>query len=102
MKHFHYYGYKTTGKKAKKVAITGIVQDDILFIGVAHCSNDDQFVKKTGRELSTGKAMLNPITTIQVYNPDRCINTFFEFCKKTTKKPLRTGKRSYTICVNTK
>lgn len=44
-------------KKRRRFTVCGILKDDgYLNIGISICSNDDIFVKKTGREIALAKA----------------------------------------------
>lgn len=47
-------------KKGKKIGNTVaiLVKDDMIFIGEAVCSPEDQFNKKIGRELALSRAIL--------------------------------------------
>lgn len=40
-----------------RFTITGIVDDDDLVMGIAICSEQDQFCKETGRTVSTGRVL---------------------------------------------
>lgn len=62
MKTFHFYGTKPIGRKnkLKRIAITGILEKNTLKIGTAVCSLKDQFNRKTGRLISTGRAIKKP------------------------------------------
>lgn len=49
------YFYSNPSDKGR-VAIAGIVKDRKIYLGFAHCSPNDQFLKKRAREISYGRA----------------------------------------------
>ena len=94
-KTFHYYGYKRSRDNSKKLAISGVVIGNTMRVGIATCNYEDQFRKKTGRELSIGKAIACPNEIIDLTNKNlnRLSDIFLQYCKKRSKTPLGTGKK---------
>jgi len=66
----------------KRVTIAGIVENNIIKIGVATCSLKDQFTKVKGRELSAGRAIANPEQTVMIPTGQTATKTFVDFSKQ--------------------
>lgn len=52
----------------RRHTIVGVVQDDLLLIGVSAVSNKDTFKKKLGIEIATGRALKKPFKKIEKLN----------------------------------
>lgn len=63
--HFH---VNPPSKDEKRATFTGIITDTDLNIGIATCSKKDQFSRKKGRVISTGRAVSKPLFVVNVSN----------------------------------
>lgn len=83
-KTFHFH-INPPQKGAPKVSFSGVVEENtnLLSIGLSKCSKNDQFDRKKGRLISTGRAIKSPVMRIDVSNiaeRDVC-DTFVQQCK---------------------
>lgn len=60
-KHLRKFKYKALQNEA--TIATLITDDGSVNVGLAICSNNDQFAKKTGRELALERAKTSPLMT---------------------------------------
>lgn len=76
--------FRTKPQKGKKrVTIAGIIENNnTIKIGVAICSLKDQFTKIKGREVSAGRALVNPEQVIEIPEGKTAIRAFVEFSKQ--------------------
>lgn len=78
--HFH---VNPPTKGAQRATFTGVVENQTIKIGLATCSKKDQFDRKKGRLISTGRAITKPLFTINVENKEvrDYSDTFVRQCK---------------------
>ena len=63
-----------------RVTFCGIVGEDFIDIGVARCSEHENYNKRIGRRLAGKRAIENPQYRIRIINKDRIMNQFNTFC----------------------
>ena len=75
-------------RRAPRVTICGIYDDEqnTLNFGVARCSEKDRFIKRIGRELSTERALHNPIMIMKCNDKIFFGNIFIEVAKELSYK----------------
>lgn len=92
-KNLHFYqdiNVEWKDKKIKrKIAISAIVEDNVMKFGRAECSEKDTFDKKKGRIISEGRANKTPFHTINLseekYTGKRVTDIFIDYCKEVVK-----------------
>jgi hypothetical protein len=69
----HYYHYHYDRKSGKTFTISGIVLENTravvkpkyrMLMGVAACSKKDRFVKRVGRSIASGRAVVKPLASV--------------------------------------
>lgn len=84
---YYFHGFKTVetpkGVMKRRVSIAALQQDNKLIIGVAQCSDKDQFKKELGRTISEGRALKKPTETIEFI--DMPGKTFHAWCQEYCK-----------------
>lgn len=69
------------------VTVCGIYDESTgkLNIGIARCSEKDNFVKKVGKELAYNRAVNNPYITVQLPVGSKFSNLFYDIAKNLVK-----------------
>ncbi len=62
-------------------AVAGVLINGTLYSGIARCSKKDQFIKIKGRTIAKSRAILEPVKSIKLENPDKLTETFIENAK---------------------
>lgn len=73
---------KTTNEKGQRRTIAAKVIDNKMSIGVSICGPRDQFNKKLGRVIATGRAEKNPVKQIRIRTGEDPRVVFFRAIKK--------------------
>jgi len=84
-KPYYLYGSKKAGKKNKeerRVTIAGVVVDNVLFFGKSECSPKDQFTKKKGRAIASGRALKHPMNKVEINDSHVIGKIFVEVAKE--------------------
>lgn len=88
-----YIFYSKVEKNQPRVTVAGFVKDNVLYTAVARCSKKDQFVRKIGRAIATGRLRkhiyynLIPITDTTEVN-----KLFVEVAKEAAEDLRATGR----------
>ena len=75
--------------KMPKLTICGYLEGLRLSFGVALCEPCDNYNKKVGRKISTGRAVQKPYKVINL-KQERCYDIFMRECKEIEKELLTT------------
>ncbi len=66
----------------RNVTFAGIVHEDKVLIGLAECSEKDQFVKAKGRLIATGRANAKPCHILEIKPNTSISKQFVEACRR--------------------
>lgn len=79
-----FYHSPFEGNKKPRVTICGVIREDNVFvnvylsIGIARCSEKDNFNKKKGRTIAKGRAYKNSIVTSSYSNEREAEKAFYD------------------------
>lgn len=78
-------------KGLKEKTVTGIYNEKnhTLKIGVSTCSLNDQFNKKLGRKISSGRAQVKPDTIIESKDYRAALENFHTYCNSLGGKQVK-------------
>lgn len=89
-----YIFYSKVEKNQPRVTVAGLVKDNVLYTAVARCSKKDQFVRKIGRAIATGRLQKNIYyNSIPITDTTKANKLFVEVAKKVAED-LRTTSRN--------
>jgi hypothetical protein len=66
-----YYYHTKQNNNGRRATFAGVVENGTIKIGLAVCSNKDQFQKRIGRNISGNRARIAPISTVPIMNDVR-------------------------------
>ena len=67
--------------KIPRLTVCGYLEGRILSFGISLCQGNDNFSRKLGRKISTGRAINKPYKVIKL-EEKKCYNTFINNCKE--------------------
>lgn len=88
-KTIYFYGNKTVDKQVggktvqvvRRVALAGVVNEDqTINVGLAMCSEKDNFVKSKARVIATGRAIKKPYEMIRIPDGQKAGQVFNGYC----------------------
>lgn len=85
-KTYYLYGSKTVQWKnqpeERRVTIAGVLVDKVLFFGKSECSPKDNFTKKKGRAIASGRAVKHPLNRVEINDSHIVGKIFVEVAKE--------------------
>ena len=69
-------------KEQRRVTIAGVIVDNILFFGKSECSPKDNFTKKKGRAIASGRALKHPMNRVEINDSHVIGKIFVEVAKE--------------------
>lgn len=73
-----YFTHGQSKKSGRRFTICALIRKGKTFIGIAECSLEDQFSRKTGRKTAENKAVHNPIASYETTDKKTAINHMHE------------------------
>lgn len=93
---YNYYPKNDSPQGHGRVSFAGVVENNVLKVGVAVCGRKECFNKKRGRTIAQARAAKKPFFELPVENLEnkQISNSFINLCKNTEiKVPYGTGER---------
>lgn len=89
-----YIFYSKVEKNRPRITMAGFVKDNVLYTAVARCSKKDQFVRKIGRSIATGRLQKSIYYNIIPITDTTKTNKLFVEVAKEAAEELRITSRN--------
>lgn len=84
-KQFVFHTQPQEGTNVRVTVVGVLKENNEMSIGVSRCSKKDQFIRKLGRNIATGRALKNPMVVIDFQPKPNQGELFIEHAKEIAK-----------------